>query len=161
MSIPAGWYDDGSGRQRWWDGTAWTEHFAEAAPIAQPASAAVVTPAAESATASPAAESAAVQQQVSAQAAAVGHAPVQPYGYQPTNGMAITSLILGILWLGLLPVIFGHIAIGQIKRNPYQGGRGMAIAGLVLGYLAIGFWVVLIGIWIIGVLFWGAVAVGR
>jgi hypothetical protein len=26
--IPAGWYDDGtgSGRQRWWSGTAWTEH---------------------------------------------------------------------------------------------------------------------------------------
>ncbi|MFE6736820.1 DUF2510 domain-containing protein [Microbacterium sp. NPDC057650] len=35
MSIPAGWYDDGSGRQRWWDGTQWTEHFApvEAAPV--------------------------------------------------------------------------------------------------------------------------------
>ncbi len=23
MSAPAGWYDDGSGRQRWWDGAAW------------------------------------------------------------------------------------------------------------------------------------------
>ena len=23
MSAPAGWYDDGSGRQRWWDGRAW------------------------------------------------------------------------------------------------------------------------------------------
>lgn len=28
MSTPAGWYDDGSGRQRWWDGQQWTEHFA-------------------------------------------------------------------------------------------------------------------------------------
>ncbi|MFD5213698.1 DUF2510 domain-containing protein [Microbacterium sp. NPDC058345] len=28
MSTPAGWYDDGSGRQRWWDGTRWTENFA-------------------------------------------------------------------------------------------------------------------------------------
>lgn len=28
MTTPAGWYDDGSGRQRWWDGTQWTEHFA-------------------------------------------------------------------------------------------------------------------------------------
>lgn len=27
MSTPAGWYDDGSGRQRWWDGTQWTEHL--------------------------------------------------------------------------------------------------------------------------------------
>lgn len=35
MTTPAGWYDDGSGRQRWWDGTQWTEHFApvvESAP---------------------------------------------------------------------------------------------------------------------------------
>ena len=31
--IPAGWYFDvSSGRQRWWDGRAWTEHFALAAP---------------------------------------------------------------------------------------------------------------------------------
>jgi hypothetical protein len=33
MTTPAGWYDDGSGRQRWWDGTQWTEHFA---PVAEP-----------------------------------------------------------------------------------------------------------------------------
>lgn len=30
MTTPAGWYDDGSGRQRWWDGLQWTEHFAPA-----------------------------------------------------------------------------------------------------------------------------------
>src|SRR3954454_10940657 len=27
--TPAGWYDDGSGRHRWWDGAQWTEHFAD------------------------------------------------------------------------------------------------------------------------------------
>ncbi|MFK4762907.1 DUF2510 domain-containing protein [Microbacterium sp. ZW T5_45] len=32
MSMPAGWYDDGSGRQRWWDGQKWTEQFSAAAP---------------------------------------------------------------------------------------------------------------------------------
>uniref|UniRef100_UPI001877B457 DUF2510 domain-containing protein n=2 Tax=Nocardioides lijunqiniae TaxID=2760832 RepID=UPI001877B457 len=25
-STPAGWYPDGQGGQRWWDGTRWTEH---------------------------------------------------------------------------------------------------------------------------------------
>lgn len=28
MSALAGWYDDGSGTQRWWDGEKWTEHVA-------------------------------------------------------------------------------------------------------------------------------------
>jgi len=26
--TPAGWYDDGWGRQRWWDGQRWTEYYA-------------------------------------------------------------------------------------------------------------------------------------
>jgi len=29
QSQPAGWYDDGSGRQRWWDGTQWGQYAAE------------------------------------------------------------------------------------------------------------------------------------
>jgi hypothetical protein len=31
-NAPQGWYDDGSGKQRWWDGTQWTEHLAD--PVA-------------------------------------------------------------------------------------------------------------------------------
>ncbi|WP_091225770.1 DUF2510 domain-containing protein [Microbacterium sp. 3J1] len=34
MTTPAGWYDDGSGRLRWWDGVQWTEHFAPSAESA-------------------------------------------------------------------------------------------------------------------------------
>lgn len=26
----AGWYDDGQGRQRWWDGSAWTDQYQDA-----------------------------------------------------------------------------------------------------------------------------------
>jgi hypothetical protein len=29
MTTSAGWYDDGSGRQRYWDGDGWTDHFAD------------------------------------------------------------------------------------------------------------------------------------
>ncbi|MEV4775292.1 DUF2510 domain-containing protein [Microbacterium sp. LWH12-1.2] len=52
MTTPAGWYDDGSGRQRWWDGQQWTEHFApEAAapeaPVVADAPAVAHTPAVE------------------------------------------------------------------------------------------------------------------
>jgi hypothetical protein len=82
--------------------------------------------------------------------------PVQPYqpGHpstyqypayvaapQATNGMAIASMVLGILWLywigSVLALIFGYVALGQIKERN-QGGRGMAIAGIVLGWVGVG-----------------------
>lgn len=64
-------------------------------------------------------------------------APAQPVR---TNGMAIASLVLGIIWIywigSLLAVVFGHVALRQIDRSDGQeGGRGMAVAGLVLGYV--------------------------
>lgn len=60
-----------------------------------------------------------------------------PLGH-PTNGMAIASLVLGILGLflpglGILALIFGGIGIS--KANQGAGGKGMAVAGLVLGIL--------------------------
>ena len=64
----------------------------------------------------------------------------QAYGPR-TNGLAIASLVTGILsWVmcplfaGVMAIIFGHIARGQIKRSGEAGG-GLAIAGLVLGYV--------------------------
>ncbi|MFK4851692.1 DUF2510 domain-containing protein [Microbacterium sp. ZW T6_19] len=50
MTTPAGWYDDGSGRQRWWDGTQWTEHFA---PVAEPEAPVAETPSVETAESNP------------------------------------------------------------------------------------------------------------
>jgi hypothetical protein len=34
-------------------------------------------------------------------------------------------------------VVTGHMALGQIKRQPETGGRGLAIAGLILGYAVV------------------------
>jgi hypothetical protein len=74
------------------------------------------------------------------------YGPGGPYGYAmvpqtSTNGMAIASMVLGIVWIywigSVLAIVFGHISLNQIKRNPYQTGRGMAIAGLVLGYIGL------------------------
>jgi hypothetical protein len=70
---------------------------------------------------------------------------VKPPG---TNGLAIASMMLGILGFmcvtAVLAVIFGHISLGQFKaRNNQEAGRGMAIAGLVLGYVWLAFWLVL------------------
>lgn len=62
---------------------------------------------------------------------------------RPTSGMAVASMVLGLVGVSLLAVIFGHVALGDVKRN-HKDGRGMAIAGLVLGYLGIILWVVLL-----------------
>ncbi|MCU1409655.1 MAG: hypothetical protein JWR04_362 [Rhodoglobus sp.] len=35
--VAAGWYDDGSGRQRWWDGQNWTDQYQEATAVNSPA----------------------------------------------------------------------------------------------------------------------------
>jgi hypothetical protein len=61
-----------------------------------------------------------------------------------TNGLAIASMVLGILWIywigSILALIFGYVAKGQIDRAAgRQGGRGMAIAGIVLGWIGLGF----------------------
>lgn len=70
----------------------------------------------------------------------------------PTNGLAVTSMVCGIVSLLLVAVfcglisglaavpavIFGHMAIRAINEAQVPvGGRGMAIAGLVTGYLGL------------------------
>ncbi len=72
-------------------------------------------------------------------------APVVVTTGPTTSGWAIASLIcsvlgyIGLVGIGsLLGVIFGHIALGEIKNsNGTVGGHGIAVAGLVLGYVAL------------------------
>ena len=68
--------------------------------------------------------------------------PVAPS--RTTNGYAIASMVLGILWVwwlgSVLALVFGYVAKNQIDRsNGMESGRGMAIAGIVLGWVGVGF----------------------
>lgn len=86
--------------------------------------------------------------------------PSGGYGYHPygppqqprsTNGMAVASLVLGVVGLAFcgltsIPgVILGHIALNKIKRTG-EDGQGLAVGGLVTSYITVFLW--LIG-WII------------
>lgn len=97
--------------------------------------------------------------------ASVSSYPISPYGYsyqqaapaappmvvpmvvadsRPTSGMAVASMVLGIVGLALgccsfgifsiLAVILGHVALHQTRDNTVKG-HGMAVAGLVMGYI--------------------------
>ena len=71
----------------------------------------------------------------------------QPYGVPPTSGMAVTSMIMGILalvpcfsWLclvfAILAIAFGVSARAAINRGQAAGG-GMATAGIVCGIISL------------------------
>ncbi len=70
----------------------------------------------------------------------------------PKTGMAITSMVLGIVSLvcgsiftGIPAIITGHIAHGRARRAPSEfGGGGFAIAGFVMGYCSMVFTVVML-----------------
>lgn len=78
-----------------------------------------------------------------------GHPAQGSYPPHSVNGLAVASLVLGVLWIyglgSLLAVIFGSVAISQIRHDGHRG-RGMAIAGLSLGVAGIIAVVVLIAV---------------
>jgi uncharacterized membrane protein len=67
---------------------------------------------------------------------------------QPSNGMGVTSMVLGIVgvvflcfWplailLGILAIIFGAVGLQKAKRGEATN-KGMAMAGLICGICAI------------------------
>jgi hypothetical protein len=77
-----------------------------------------------------------------------GYGPPPPgYGPQQTNGLAVASLVLGIIGvisffffvggiIGIVALVLGIVAI-QRARKGQAGGKSMAIAGTILGGTAI------------------------
>ena len=90
-----------------------------------------------------------------------GQQPMYGYGYPPpapkpqTN--AILALVLSCVGLAtcgvtaIVGVIFGHIAMGRIKRGE-EDGRGMALAGVIIGYVVIVGWVLYAAIILIAII---------
>lgn len=77
--------------------------------------------------------------------------------YQRTNGLAIASLVTGIVsiffcWLGLilsvLAITLGFVGLNQIKNDTTQKGKGLAIAGIICGAIALLLEILLILMWI-------------
>lgn len=91
---------------------------------------------------------------------AVAAPPVDPqvaFGLPAeTNGKAIFSLVCGILFIilpfSVVAVIFGHIALSEIRKNPGRWkGKGLAFAGIALGYVGVVLLVGFIGLGIYSV----------
>jgi hypothetical protein len=72
----------------------------------------------------------------------------------PASGLAVTSLVLGVLSFvgcsiltGIPAIITGHVAHNRSRKSPQQfGGGGLALAGLILGYLSLAFIPILAGL---------------
>ena len=64
--------------------------------------------------------------------------PVPQPGYPVaprTNTFAIVAIVT--VWFGaILGLIFGYIALSQIKRSG-EGGRGLALAAVIIAWVAI------------------------
>lgn len=71
-----------------------------------------------------------------------------------TNTFALVAVILAFLQ-PIAAIVFGHIALGQIKRTG-DAGRGLALTGLVIGYVTTA--LLLVFIFIYGLLLIGLFA---
>ena len=130
MSMPAGWYDDGSGRQRWWDGARWTDDFApvQGAGSAQPA----------------AGMQGAGAPVMSAPAAGSGSAPVLGF---VGLGLAVLGTVLAcvpvVFGIGVVVLLAAFVVslIGLFKKNaakwPSIVGMVISVVGGVIGVIVL------------------------
>jgi|FLOH01.1.fsa_nt_gi uncharacterized membrane protein len=76
------------------------------------------------------------------------------------NGMAIASFVLGIVslllfWIPILgwilfvlAIVFGFIALNQLKKNKKQEGKGFAMTGLITGFVSLALSIIIGIIWL-------------
>lgn len=95
----------------------------------------------------------AAQAPVQPQQPVYGYAPVPQAEVQPAKGLAVASLVLGIISLIVFAVIAGPLGIifGGLAKS--KGNRsGMATAGIVCGIIGVAGWL-LIQIFLQGTIF--------
>lgn len=129
--YPAGWYPLPDGiRERYWDGTRWTDSVRPIAPVGG----AVPPPPAYPPSGAPGGYAA---------------SPAQA----PNHGPAIASMVLGIVSLGfpcagfatsIIGLILGIASLPHVQPRGPKRGRGMAIAGIVCSALALMVWGVML-----------------
>jgi len=82
----------------------------------------------------------------------MGAAPLE---HKRTSGMAIASLVIGIIGilifgiiLGPIAIILGALAKNEISKRPQElQGSGQATAGIVCGIIAIVVWVIVVAVY--------------
>jgi hypothetical protein len=160
MNAPAGWYDDGRGLQRYWDGTQWTEHTA---PLALPADQAATLPydaGARGGTAGAGATAPVGAMAPPSATTTMPGAPGRPPEPGKMNVLGVVALIIAavgfvlacipfvqVVGFVLLPVAF----VLAIVALFLPGGKWPAITGLIVSVLgaiagAVVFAVVTIGV---------------
>lgn len=150
MDAPAGWYPDPLGRNdhRYWDGSQWTDHASRGgATITDPLDGPH----------SPEDDRSFAVGGIDPEAGTPSTAPAAG-----TEGLAVVSLLLSILWLfglgSIAGIITGVMARRRIRRSRgVRTGSGIALAGIIVGVLTLAL-TVLVGI-VLAVLFVGDVSV--
>lgn len=126
--TPAGWYPDGQGQQRYWDGYQWTEHVAPLEQVERVEEVSYV------------AQEAAVQE---TQPYAAGTQEDQPYAAtaQGAPGYSVSD---------------GSQTSVYVNAHAPAQGNGLGVTGFVLALLGIFlFWVPFLGwlLWVLGLIF--------